>query len=347
LGLLNTVAINNIEAMEGTEDEKNAILGDMHFLRALVNFDLNNYFLDPSTGYSIPLVFEPIGVNDRVSCSPTQDVREAIEQDIETARNYFDNVSGEANYYAATALAARIYFFHKKYALAYERANELIEDSDHIIEKDAAAPFVPGGSSRENIFSFKYNPADGNTPTDRIAEAYRALEGVGFYVLNPESEAAKIVLADTSDNRYKAFYTPEPSVTYINKKYSTNQMDYIYIRHAEMYLTRAEANIMVNNNVSQQDVDDINILRERANASTVLSSIPSVTDALDILFEDRIKELAFESGDHYLNVRRLEKGIIKIPVEGTGMKSYSEYAGALIFPFPDTEIKIHGLSRNP
>lgn len=114
-----------------------------------------------------------------------------------------------------------------------------------------------------------------------------------------------------------------------------------------MYLTRAEANIMKNNSVSQKDVDDINILRKRADPTTVLASIPSKLNALNILFDDRTKELAFELGDHYLNVKRLEKGIIKTAKEGGGLQPYSEYSALLVFPFPDDEIKIHGLTRTP
>ncbi len=114
-----------------------------------------------------------------------------------------------------------------------------------------------------------------------------------------------------------------------------------------MHLTRAEANIMVNNSVSQQDVDDINILRQRAKPSSTLSSIPNKQQALDILFEDRTKELAIELGDHFLNRKRLQKGIVKLASEGSGMKSYNEYVEMLTFPFPDNEVDIHGLSHNP
>jgi hypothetical protein len=120
-----------------------------------------------------------------------------------------------------------------------------------------------------------------------------------------------------------------------------------YIRLAEMYLTRAEADIMNNNAVNQQDVDDINKLRKRANPATMLTSIPTEQEALDLLFDDRVKEMCIELSDHYLNCRRLQKGIIKIPSEGTGLKPYSEYADLLVFPFPINEVTIYGLTRNP
>lgn len=349
LGLLNTVAVSNVTEMKGNEDEKNAVLGDMHFLRALVYFELNNYFEEPATGYTIPLILKPLSVNDRVSCSRTEDVINTIENDIEQARTYFQNASGVADYYAATALAARIYFFHKKYDLAYDRANEVINSNQYALENDVAAPFVPGVNSTENIFTIKYNPTDGNakTPTQNIFSAYQASESNGWFTLNPDGELAQLMLADTNDNRYKSFFTEAPPVTYIDGKYSTDQMEFIFIRLPEMYLTRAEADIMINNSVNQQDVDDINILRARADSSTILTSIPTVENALDILYQDRTKELAIESDDHYLNVRRLQRGIIKTAQEGGGIKPYSEYVELLVFPLPENEVKIHGLTRNP
>jgi len=129
LGLVNRVAMSNLDEMEGTLNQKNAVLGDMHFLRALLYFELNQHFTLPTTGLSVPLVTEPIGVNDRVVCSASDDIKAFIEQEIENARQRFESSSGIADYFAATALAARIYFYHEKYDLAYQRANEVIEQA--------------------------------------------------------------------------------------------------------------------------------------------------------------------------------------------------------------------------
>lgn len=350
LGLLNTVAVSNVEAMEGSDADKNAVLGDMHFLRALIYFDLNNYFDLPSTGYTVPLVQTPIGVNDKVACSKTIDVMNFIESEIEQARVNFASVSGIANYNAATALAARIYFFHKKYDKAYQCANEVINSGAYSLETTVSKAFQPGYSSRENIFSFIYSASDGAgylAPTLNLYNAYQANQD-GYLVLYPEGDLSKLMEADPADARYNSFFTVIPGFyTFIDQKYSSDQMSLPYIRLAEMYLTRAEADIMNNNAVNQQDVDDINKLRKRANPSTMLTAIPTEQEALDLIFDDRVKEMCIEMGDHYLNCRRLQKGIIKIPSEGTGLKPYSEYADLLVFPFPINEVTIYGLTRNP
>jgi len=349
LGTLNTVAVSDLESMDGSAEEKNAILGDMHFLRAYIYFNLNNYFALPSTGYSVPLLLEPLGVNDVVECARTADVIARIEEDIELARTYFTDISGESDYYAATALAARIYFFHKKYDLAWERANEVIESGKFELETDPADAFTPGGSSKEVLFTFRYDATDGSgtSPSSRMFEAYRPDQSQGFYSLNPDGEIAALWEADTADVRYKAFFTETTELTYIDGKYTTDQMDFIMIRLAELYLTRAEAAIMNNNNVSQADVDDMNAIIGRGNPDNVLEVIPTVQDALELLYEERLKELSYETDDHYLNLHRLEKPIIGSPTEGGELKPYSDYSDLLVFPFPETEIEFHNLDRNP
>ena len=348
LGSLNIVATSTLNDMPGSESQKNSIRGDMHFLRALIYFDLNNYYTLPSTGYSVPLVLTPIGVNDRVSCALSSDISAQIESDIELARTYFATNSGVANYLAATALAARIYFYHKKYDLAYERANEVISSGTFQLGASVTDPFNNPGSSPEIIFSLKYNAAENsNNPSNQYFSAYQAKANRGSASLNPESLVAQLRNADPNDYRHAQLFKSATGLIFANGKYPTDRMDYIFIRLAELYLTRAEANIMKNNSVSQQDVDDVNLIKNRANASDVITTIPSAQDALEALYAERTKEMAFERGDHYFNTRRLQRGIIKTSSEGSGLKPFSEYADILAFPFPTTEIDIHGLTRTP
>lgn len=346
LSALNTVAITNLDEIDGSDVQKDAILGDMHFLRALIYFELNNYFTLPSTGYSVPLLLAPISTDDQVETATSVEVRAQIEADIENARLYFQNTSGESDYWAATALAARIYFYHGKYDLAYERSNEVITSGSFSMDDDVTGPFQPGSSSPENIFTFKFNNVDGTgtSPTSRIWEAYQADPLNGFYSVNPNSIDAGLFL-DNNDARYNAFYTEDAQFIFMSGKYPTEQMDYRYIRLAEMHLTRAESNVMISNSVSQQDIDDVNIVRGRAMPEEMLSVPISTNQILEELYVERTKELAFELGDHFLNTKRLQRGISKISSEGSGIKSFEEYDELLVFPFPQIEIDVHNLTR--
>lgn len=344
LNKINTISEANVLEMTATDAKKNSVMGDMHFLRALVYFDMNNYFTLHSTGNSVPLVLNVLGVNDRVSVAKSIDIQTQIETDIELAREFFRNASGVSNYETATALASRIYFYHEKYDLAYQRANEVIESSKYSLESDVIAPFTKGSGSPEVIFAIKYNANEGWPGAARINfQNFQADKELGITSLNEASILTQLRTADPSDRRHTKFYTEADGLVYANGKFPSNQTDYIYLRYSEILLTRAEANIMRNNIVSAQDVSDINAVKNRAGAADIINGIPSVANALNALFNERSKELCFEHGDRFLNTRRLEKGIIN--EAGTEEISFSEYVDQLAFPFPIAEIQIHNLKR--
>jgi len=80
-------------------------------------------------------------------------------------------------------------------------------------------------------------------------------------------------------------------------------------RLAEMYLNKAEA--MAKEGMDQQALDNINILRERANVPPyTLSSLPAGKSVLDVVLEERRLELAFEGHrkfDIYRNGRTMDR----------------------------------------
>lgn len=342
IGILNEVAVSDVQGMKGSQDEKDVVLGEMHFMRALLYFQVNERFELPSTGWSAPLTLKPVAVGERLTCAKASDIRAQVEKDIEQARTLLKGKTAVfADYYAATALAARIYFYYENYAKAYECANEVIVSGKYELES-LAAPFEPLAGSRENIFTILYNPVDSQSPVDKLAEFMQASETLGVLYVYDKGELARYF--DRNDERYKAFFKEQDNVVYGSGKYTTDKMDYPYIRLAEMYLTRSEANIMKNGSVSQQDVDDVNEIIERAMPEDVLTEIPSQDVMLDILYKERTKELALEVGDHFLNVKRLKRGIVAYP--GEGYIPYSEYADIVASIFPETEKAYHDLDRN-
>jgi len=355
LDLLNKVLVADFASMDGTDETKNAILGDAYFLRALIYIDLSAFYTLHSSGYTSPYLDEPVGPNDKVSCSKIADARTGIEADIEAARTLFANeVSGNANYYAATALAARIHFYHGNYDLAYQRADEVISDGGFSIPGNVKDAFSKNASSDENIFNLLYKSSESNLPTGPLSVnlplLYIADINLNTYWMNPDCEAAQFFLSDPADRRFTSFIVDARTTDgriYVSEKYPTDQMNMPVIRLSEMYLTRAEANITRNNSVSQQDVDDINILRTRANPATVLTAIPTVSAALDMLYEDRVKELLIEGTDRYHNIYRLQRAIVKTAQEGGGLKPFSEYADLLAWPLPQREVDLHDLTRTP
>lgn len=342
ISIANELSIHDVQSMDGTKDEKDVILGEMYFMRALLYFIVNTHYELPSTGWSAPLVLKPVEINDRLSCAKASDIRMQIEKDIEQARVLLKGKNTVlVDYYAATALAARIYFYHENYLLAYQCANEVITSSKYVLE-DVSAPFIPLKKSKENIFEIAYNSVDNISPVDELFVRLLASDTQGALYVNDKGELKTFF--DVNDKRYQTFFKEQDNVIYGSEKYSTDKMNYPYIRLAEMYLTRAEANIMNTGSVSQQDVDDVNKLIERSLPANVLTSIPSKDDMLECLYRERTREMALEVGDHFLNVKRLKRGIVSY--QGDGYVSYAEYADKVVSIFPDTEMAFHDLNRN-
>ena len=109
-----------------------------------------------------------------------------------------------------------------------------------------------------------------------------------------------------------------------------------------MYLTRAEASIMVSGSVSAAAVSDVNMVRTRAGISSI-SGTPSSAAMLETIYNERSKELCFEYGDRFLNTRRVKKDIVA--ENGNGTIAYSTYNELLVYPIPQSEVDIHNLKR--
>ncbi len=87
----------------------------------------------------------------------------------------------------------------------------------------------------------------------------------------------------------------------------------VYIRLAEMYLIRAEANAKLGND--QASLDDVNLIRQRAGLSgTALHTPASIALAsktvLDVVLEERWLELAFE-GHRAYDLFRNDRAVIR------------------------------------
>ncbi len=120
--------------------------------------------------------------------------------------------------------------------------------------------------------------------------------------------------------------------------------DVIVFRLAETYLLRAEAKLRSGN--SQGAADDINVLRERANASPVLAT--DVT--LDYILDERARELATEEPRRRTLIRmgKLVERIRKYDLLESSRNSIQEYHQ--FYPIPQEAIDANigaELQQNP
>jgi hypothetical protein len=340
---VNLVLNADIDNMYGTAAEKASAKGDAYFIRAFCYFHLNNWFSNPTTGKSVPLVTTVMGTTDRVTQATPAEIMAQVEADIEAARTNLAISGGITSYSAATAMAAKIYFYHGKYNLAYERANEVITSGGFALEQNVADIYTKGNTSAEVIFSVITNRSEDTFGSASIGfNNYQADDANGITSLNPNGVLGKLRAADPNDKRFTDLMTEKDGVVYTDGKYPNNNVDYIGIRLAEMYLTRAESNIMVNNTVSAQDVSDVNAVKNRAGASDVVSGTPGKSAMLEIIFNERSKELYNETGDRFFNTRRLQKSIVN--ESGNGFIPFSDYSLKLYNLIPQSEIEIHNLN---
>ena len=85
----------------------------------------------------------------------------------------------------------------------------------------------------------------------------------GTLSLNPNGLIGQLMNADPNDERFSTLFTNNSAVDgdgliYVDGKYPSTDVDNIIMRLPEVYLTRAESNIMSNNSVSSQDIEDVN-----------------------------------------------------------------------------------------
>ena len=170
---------------------------------------------------------------------------------------------------------------------------------------------------------------------------HQADEQVGITSVNPDGLIGQLRDADPNDKRFTDLMSEGDGHVYLNGKWPNNNIDYVALRLAEMHLTRAEANIMVNNIVSADDIADVNAIKIRAGAAQMVIGIPTSAEMLEIIYNERSKELYNEWGDRFLNTRRLQKDIVN--ENGSGMTSFNNYSKILYYPLPVSEVDIHNL----
>jgi len=302
-----------LERVPGVADEdlpaadKDRIMGEALFIRALAHFDLLRFFGD------IPIVTTSVvAENSEKSRSPITDVYAQIESDLDEAGLLLANAGFtgaeakvRASVDAVNALKARVALYQGNYAEAASNATSVI-DGGYSLESDYNNIFEPSNtSSSEVIFQLYADIQDGNS--------------LAFWVL-PSSAGGRWEVApapdfifalednrDLGDSRYSALLAPHPTEFgeyYFNKfrDINTGTDQPKVLRLAEMYLIRAEARAM------QGDLSgaasDLNIIRSRAGLPS--ASFSDQGDAINQILAERFIELVFE-GHRFFDLRRTDK----------------------------------------
>lgn len=328
INICNTVLANlNLAA---TTDQAR-IEGEAKFIRGSLYFELVRFFAkdwsdgDPNTNPGVPLVTTPtvnLDANSNVERSPVAAVYTQVLADLTDAEaklpatNSFFATKG-----AAGAQLSRVYLQKADYPNAANAANRVITsktyqlvDMDLVFDK---REFQNGINTNETIFAIQITDQDGINDVNTFY-ASSSEGGRGDIDIN-ESFIAQF---GSTDRRAGLFYDDDG--LFRTEKFINQYGNIQVLRLAEMYLTRAEANFRAGTTVGDTPLNDINVIRNRADATPLTTAQLTLANIL----RERRLELAFEGT--YIHDTKRTKGNV-------GTLTYN--SPKLLFPIPFREVQ--------
>lgn len=300
--------------------------GELLYIRAMAHFDCVRVFGRPytqdGTG-SFPGI--PIKTTTESGELPRRNtVKEVYDQIIDdllkaASLMYESKNSCYASKEVAYALLSRVYLYKEDNENALEYANKVINSNRYqLLDTEAFKTYntLSPENNRECIFAIKHTINE-NRGTDAIGSMYYAdAEGSGWAEIYCSETLYNIMRANPEDVR-NVFIIPQYDAEgnlryrggvprYYVTKYNyqdgvVNLCSPIYIRLADIYLIRAEANAKLGN--YQDAINDVNHIRERAGYSGdglyTVNNLKGQPTVLDVILHERFLELAFEGQRAY------------------------------------------------
>ena len=348
-----------------TQEEIDALMGQAKFIRAW------NYFMLVRMFGPLPLITEDTEdpTTADIVRSPIADVYALIVNDFTEATTKlpakWNEFPGRPTSGAAKGLLAKVYLTmatyplkdESKFALAADLANQVIQSGDFALVQDINNVFSIGTKyGPEMMWSLNSNYADINTDP----QIYRPglLEGWGDFRVQIEWEESipatprksAFVLTELDGKNYKDWESDQ--TPFIKKFMYDNQDDYNnyssimnmpIIRYADVLLIYAEAANAVNNGPTQEAVDAVNAVIDRANGYALIAAHPLLTTAMSeaafdaAVIEERNQELCFEY-DRWFDLVRKEILEEKTVIPGFKVNfSPNDY----LFPIPDADVELN------
>jgi tetratricopeptide (TPR) repeat protein len=321
------------EIADLTTAERNQILGEAHFLRALHLHNLTKVWGD------VPMPLTPVlsaAEAANVTRTPQAQVYTQILSDLTQAGQLMTNATQtrQASLNAARALRARVLLYRGDWQGALDAANQL--PASYALAANYADLFTADGSNTtEDIFRITFTPQDYNemgyyylrlgrsevAPTPELNAAYEAGDARKAWTVQPRT-------ATSSEFQGTKFPT------------TIGGEDLHVIRLAEVILIRAEA--LARLGQLQAAVNEYNRLRVRARLTPHVLGVDVTTQAqvLAAIARERRVELALE-GDRWPDLLRTGQAAAVMGLSGDRLHQ-------LLYPIPARELVVApGLVQNP
>lgn len=330
-----------------TDSVKSHIKGEALAIRAFCYFNLVNFYGD------LPIVLTPdFNATNRLSRSPVSKVYEQIIADLVVARSLLsDNFAVGKNErvritkWFAEGLLARAYLYTTDYQNAIIAATNVIGQNNlFIVEGDMANVFLT--TSKEAIFQLK--PVTTNrvlnraTPESALFNSFLQTIFMSNSIMNAFEQG---------DLRRTIWLAERTAGNFIPNKYKVSVTDptqkeyYMVMRLAELYLIRAEAKIQLSSANKSAAIDDLNVIRERAQLKKLEYTL-TPEDVIAAVEQERRMELFAEWGHRWFDLKRNGKAVEVL----SQMPHKQPWVGdfQLLYPISEHEININkNLDQNP
>ena len=319
------------EITDVDDEERNEILGEAYFLRALSYHNLVKFWGD------VPMPLEPAKSPAEAAAytrTPAAQVYAQILSDLDKAGSLITDESQtrQASLGAVRALRARVLLYKGDWAGAAANADS-VYDMGYTLASNYSDLFTAeGADTPEDIFRMSSTAVDYNE--------------MGYYYLwdgrNEVDPTADLAAAYEAGDARHDWSVREDDGYFEGTKFPTTvgSEDLHVIRLAEVILIKAEA--LAQQNDLDGAVDEYNKLRVRAHLATHVlgTDVHNKTEVLQAISHERRVELAME-GDRWPDLVRTGQAAAVM-----GLSPDQEYQ--TLYPIPAREVVVApGLGQNP
>lgn len=319
--------VGEIPESEFSGTRKQEIIAEARFLRAMGHFDALRYFgqyYDLTSSLGVIIRTESVDFTTRdKGRSSVQEVYDQINSDLDFAIQNAPDLTDP--YYssktAAKALKARVLLFMGEYGQAGSLADEVITDNTRSLASTYEEVFSAGFNSDEMIFMRHTNEV--TFASDRKHFTYGFQHAVAGEWLREKLEG---------DPRQPVTYNPDPESEFAILKVNKESLfsPTYFMRLAQVYLIKAEG-LARSGAPLEQAEEPLETVRSRALGTEYESTASTREELLDEIFDEIVRELAFENGSDWFAAIRFEK-IMDLKPEVTSTNQF-------ILPIPLTEIQ--------
>ena len=321
-------------------DDKNEVLGEAHFLRALDYHNLVRLW------GGVPLRLEPVESVTQaaeITRATPADVYKQILSDLGQAETLISNTdqTTQASLGAAYAIDARVRLYMGDWTGA-EAAAAKVEKMDYTLVSNFSDLFnANGNATSEDIFRVLFTPAQYNEVgyyylTKNLGGRYEVAPSASIISAFDPASGGKIATYAPADARGQYSIGRDGKRVYAARYRTAIGAEHVHvIRLGEVILIRAEA--LAQMNKLPEAVDEYNRTRVRAGLAPDPRLGRTQADVLNSIYKERRLELAFE-GDRWPDLVR----------RGVAASTLGIAANMTLFPIPQREIDTApGITQNP